>query len=91
MIWNKRNLKSFFISILGITILGLSISLISWRYRLVTSGLPGYALIVNYSTKISVGSALLIGNTIILLLALLIAGKTAGLNCGKAKASNSGF
>lgn len=77
-LFNKGG-KSFIISTIGITILGLSISLISWKYKLVTSGLPGYALIFNYLTNISVGTALLIGNTIILLLAFLIAGKTAGI------------
>lgn len=74
-----EKIKSFIISTLGITILGLSISLISWRFKLVTSGLPGYALIFNYLTHTSVGTALLIGNTIILILSFLIAGKTAGI------------
>lgn len=75
----KEVAKSFIISTLGITILGLSISLISWRFKLVTSGLPGYALIFNYLTHVSVGTALLIGNTVILILSFLIAGKTAGI------------
>lgn len=75
----KEELKSLLISIVGITILGLSITLISWQFKLVTSGLPGYALILNYKTGVSVGTALFAANTIILLITLIVAGKSAGL------------
>ncbi|OGK23627.1 hypothetical protein A3C25_00740 [Candidatus Roizmanbacteria bacterium RIFCSPHIGHO2_02_FULL_38_11] len=77
--FDVKKYKSFIVSVIGITVLGLSISLISWKYRLVTSGLPGYALIINYLTNLSVGTVLLISNTFILILALLIAGKSAGI------------
>lgn len=75
----KKEFKPFITSFVGITILALSITLISWKYKLVTSGLPGYALVVNYKTHISVGTALFISNTAILLVALFVAGKSAGL------------
>lgn len=76
---NKDSLKQFAISTLGIVVLGLSISLISWHFKLVTSGLPGYALILNYLTNFPLATGLFIANTIILVLALMFAGKTAGL------------
>lgn len=44
-----------------------------------TSGLPGFALIVNYKTHLPVGTGLFIGNTLILISALVIVGKTTGL------------
>lgn len=75
----QKQLRQFVISTLGITILGLSISLISWKYKLVTSGLPGYALLVSYFTNVSVGTILIIMNTCILILALIIAGKSSGI------------
>lgn len=75
----KKEFKPFFISLIGVTILGLSLSLISWQYKLVTSGLPGYALILNYKSTISVGIALFVANTIILLIALLVVGKSTGI------------
>ena len=66
------------ISTIGIIILGLAINLLSWQFRLVSGGLPGYGLVVNYLTGISVGTFLLISNTIVLLVSLLVTDKTAG-------------
>jgi uncharacterized membrane-anchored protein YitT (DUF2179 family) len=76
---SKKDLVAFVISFVGITVLALSITCISWRYTLVTSGLPGYALILNYKTHFSVGTALFIANTLILLATLVFAGKSAGI------------
>jgi uncharacterized membrane-anchored protein YitT (DUF2179 family) len=59
-------------------ILGLSINLLSWQYKLVSGGLPGYGLAINYVTGFPVGMFLLIINTVILALSFVIAGKTAG-------------
>jgi len=76
---NKEFVKRFIVSTIGITVLGLSISLISWHFKLVTSGLPGYALILNYLTRFPLSTGLFIANTVILLIALILAGKSAGI------------
>jgi uncharacterized membrane-anchored protein YitT (DUF2179 family) len=72
-------LKKILWTTLGLIILGLAINLFAWKFRLISGGLPGYALIINYLTGFPVGQSLLIINTIILLLSFVIAGKTAGL------------
>ncbi len=74
-----RELYRLVISSFGIILLGLSINYLSWRYRLVSGGFPGYALDINYVLHFPVGMTLLIANTIVLLLSFVIAGKTAGL------------
>ena len=74
-----KELKKIAYSTIGIIILGSAINLISWKFHLISSGLPGYALIANYLTGFSVGSFLFITNSIILGLSFLIVGKTAGL------------
>jgi uncharacterized membrane-anchored protein YitT (DUF2179 family) len=66
-------------SSIGIIILGLSLNYISWQYTLVSSGLPGYALGMNFLMGFPVGTFLLIANTLILVLSFLIAGKSSGL------------
>jgi uncharacterized membrane-anchored protein YitT (DUF2179 family) len=76
---NKKSVYSFLFSTLGILILALSINLLSWQFKLVSSGLPGYALAVNYLSGFPVAYALLIANTIILLLNFILVGKTAGI------------
>lgn len=75
----KLELYRLAVSAVGIVVLGLAINLLSWKYRLISGGLPGYALSINYLTGISAGTFLLIGNTVILFLSLIIVGKTAGL------------
>ncbi len=70
---------SFGLSSLGIIILGLSINLLSWQFKLVSGGFPGYALVLNYLTGFPVGESLLIANTLVLIISLFVAGKTAGL------------
>lgn len=75
----QKEIRPFVFSTLGMAILALTINVFSWRYRLVSGGFPGYGLVVNYLTEIPLGIFLLVSNTIILFLALLIAGKTAGI------------
>lgn len=74
-----NELKKLFWTTLGLIILGLAINLLAWRFKLVSGGLPGYALIINYLTGFPVGQTLFIINTIILLLSFFIVGKTAGI------------
>lgn len=74
----QKEIRPFVFSTLGMAILALTINLFSWRYRLVSGGFPGYGLVVNYLTDISLGTFLLVSNTVILIGAFLIAGKTAG-------------
>jgi uncharacterized membrane-anchored protein YitT (DUF2179 family) len=71
--------KKLLWSIVGMAILGLSINYFSWKFELVSGGMPGYALTVNYISGLSVGVFLILVNTVILFLNYLIAGKTAGL------------
>lgn len=59
--------------------MGLSINLLSWQYKLISTGLPGYALLINYLSSISVGVILLIANTIILITSFILVGKTSGI------------
>jgi uncharacterized membrane-anchored protein YitT (DUF2179 family) len=66
-------------SIIGMIILGLSINYFSWKFELISGGMPGYALTFNYLFGISVGMFLIIINSIILLVNFFVAGKTAGL------------
>jgi len=75
----KKEIRKLIYSSLGIIILGSAINLLSWRYKLISSGLPGYALSFNYLTHFSVGQFLFISNSLILALSFLIAGKTSGL------------
>lgn len=75
----KNELRRLILSTIGIIILGIAINFLSWKYKLVSGGFPGYALNVNYLTGFPVGTSLLIANTAVLVLSLLVAGKTAGL------------
>lgn len=75
----KNELHRLILSTIGIIMLGTAINLLSWKYKLVSGGFPGYALNINYLTGFPVGKSLLIANTAVLILSLLVAGKTAGL------------
>jgi uncharacterized membrane-anchored protein YitT (DUF2179 family) len=75
----RKELPKFIFSTIGIIILCLSINFISWKFKLVSGGLPGYGLIVSYSSKISLGTFLLAANTLILFLAFMLVGKTVGI------------
>lgn len=75
----QKEIKPFVFSTMGMATLALTINIFSWRYRLVSGGFPGYGLVINYLTDIPLGIFLLVSNTIILLLAFLIAGKTVGI------------
>ena len=72
-------LHRLLMTILGLMLLGLSINLLSWQFKLVSSGMPGYGLAINYLTGISVGKFLLLANTAILLIAFVAAGKGVGV------------
>jgi uncharacterized membrane-anchored protein YitT (DUF2179 family) len=69
-----KKYKDFIISTIGITGLALSIDIFSWQFKLISSGLPGYALIVNYLTGFSVGGMLFIANSIVLITAFFYCG-----------------
>ena len=76
---SKEEIYNLLVSTVGIMILGLAINLLSWQFRLVSGGLPGYALIANYVTGISVGTFLLIANSLILVTSLVVTDRSAGL------------
>ncbi len=75
----QEEIKHFLIASFGIIVLGLSITLLSWQYTLISSGLPGYGLIINYLTKFPLGTLLIIANSTILFFSFVIAGKTSGI------------
>src|SRR3989344_1693149 len=74
-----KKLKSFLIATACFIPFALSINLLSWQYKLISGGFPGYALVVNYLTGVSVGTFLIFINTIVLLANFLFVGKTAGV------------
>lgn len=74
-----KKIRQFLISTIGIFILACAISFISWKFKLVTNGLPGYALIINYTFGVSDALVLFLMNTVILSLCWAIAGKSNGL------------
>ncbi|MDD3647579.1 MAG: YitT family protein [Candidatus Dojkabacteria bacterium] len=75
----KKEIRLFVYSTIGIIILGLSINFISWKYKLVSGGLPGYGLAFNYIIGFPLGYFLLLVNTLILILQYFVAGKVTGL------------
>lgn len=74
-----KEIKPFLITSLCFIPFALSINLLSWQYKLVSGGFPGYALVVNYLTGISVGTFLIVINTIVLLANFIFVGKTSGI------------
>lgn len=74
----KGRVLRFFVSVLGMILLALSINLLSWQFRLISGGMPGYALMVNYLSGISVGTVLLVVNTIVLAVSFLVVGRLVG-------------
>lgn len=76
---NKKEIKEFILASIGILLLVLSINFISWKYQIVSGGMPGYALAANFMWGIPIGLTLFIVNSIILLMSLLILGKGAGI------------
>lgn len=75
----RKEIRKLIYSSIGIAILSSAINFLSWRYKLISSGLPGYALSFNYLTNFSVGQFLFISNSLILALSFLIVGKTSGM------------
>ena len=75
----NKELFPFLISTICFIPFALSINYFSWQFRLVSGGFPGYALVVNYLTGFSVGTFLLLINTIVLIANFLFVGKTQGL------------
>lgn len=75
----KNEIKPFIIASVCFVPFALSINLLSWQYKLVSGGFPGYGLVVNYLTGFSVGVFLLIINTLVLLLNFIFVGKTTGI------------
>ena len=74
-----REVTDFFVATICFIPFALSINVFSWQYRLVSGGFPGYALVVNYLTGLSVGTFLLIINTLVLLANFLFVGKKTGI------------
>jgi len=75
----RKGIKPFIIASVCFVPFALSINLLSWQYKLVSGGFPGYGLVVNYLTGFSVGIFLLIINTLVLFLNFIFVGKTAGI------------
>jgi uncharacterized membrane-anchored protein YitT (DUF2179 family) len=75
----SKEIKEFVLATLCFIPFALSINLLSWQYKLVSGGFPGYALVTNYLTGVSVGTFLIILNTIVLLANFLFVGKTSGI------------
>lgn len=75
----QKEVRDFLIATLCLIPFALSINIFSWQYKLVSGGFPGYALVTNYLTGISVGTFLIIINTLVLLANFLFVGKTSGI------------
>lgn len=75
----NKKIKPFLISTVGMILFTLTINIFSWKNVLVTGGFPGYALVLNYLTGVSIGSSLFFANTVLILLTFFILGKTAGI------------
>jgi uncharacterized membrane-anchored protein YitT (DUF2179 family) len=78
MTTSREAAKRFTLSIVGMVLLAFAINLISWQFRLVSGGMPGYALIINYLTDISVGTTLFAINTIIISFSFVLGNKSIG-------------
>lgn len=76
---SKQEVFKFVLSTLGILLLVLDINLLSWQFKIVSGGMPGYGLALNYLLNIPVGSFLFIVNSIVLILNLIFLGKSSGL------------
>lgn len=76
---HRVNLRQFAVATAGILLLAINIDVLSWQFKIVTGGMPGYALALNYLLHIPVGAFLLVINSIILVLLTIVDGKTAGL------------
>lgn len=74
-----REVRDFLISTVCFIPFALSINLFSWQYKLVSGGFPGYALVVNYLTGVSVGTFLIIINTLVLIANFIFVGKKTGI------------
>lgn len=74
-----KELRDFIIATICFIPFALSINLFSWQYKLISGGFPGYALVVNYLTGVSVGTFLIIINTLVLAANFLFVGKKTGV------------
>ena len=74
-----KEIRAFIIATICFIPFALSINVFSWQYKLISGGFPGYALVVNYLTGISVGTFLLIINTLVLLANFVFVGKKTGI------------
>lgn len=74
----SSELKRLIPSTISFSLLALIINFFVWKYRLVSGGFPGYGLLINYLTNISVGTILFAVNSLIFILAFLISGKKTG-------------
>lgn len=76
---SAKEVRDFLIATFCLIPFALSINLFSWQYKLVSGGFPGYALVTNYLTGISVGTFLIVINTLVLLANFLFVGKPSGI------------
>ena len=77
--FSKQTVLETLILTLANLIVATAINLLAWRFHLVSGGLTGYALVVNFLSDLPIGVILLTTNTILLILAFLLVGKTSGL------------
>jgi uncharacterized membrane-anchored protein YitT (DUF2179 family) len=71
--------KQFLYINIGIVILVLAITFLAWKYTIVSGGMPGYALALNYLYEIPIGLFLFAVNSVVILANLLILGKSTGV------------
>lgn len=72
-------MKAFLYATLAIAVYAVFVNLLAWKYQLITGGSVGYALIINYLIGYSVGTILLVANTILIFIAVLLAGARFGV------------
>lgn len=75
---SSSEIRKFFTATFAILSLALSMNLLAWKYRLVSSGITGYSFALNYIFSIPVGISLLILNGLILMGNILLLGKNVG-------------
>lgn len=76
---NKKLIRETLIVTAANFIVALLVNLLAWKFKLVSGGLTGYALFINILSGLPTGTVLLTMNIILLLLALVIAGKGPGM------------
>ncbi len=71
--------RRFINATIGIVLLAVNLNVLSWMYKIVSGGMPGYGLALNFLFDVPVGLFLLVTNTLILVIMLIVEGKSAGI------------